>query len=97
MALRKQLTFSGVTEVKTEHGVISEADTQTHLNAYIKVDEVRTSKNSAIVTISLTDANKRLVMTTTFAPSVEIGAKNIIAQAYDSLKQMPLFSGAEDC
>lgn len=97
MALRKKLSFSGVTEIKTEYGVISESNAEVHLDAYIKVEEVKTSKNSAIVTVSLTDANKRLVMTTPFTPSVEIGAKNIIAQAYDALKQMPLFVGAEDC
>lgn len=97
MALRKQLTFSGVTEVKTEHGVISDTNTEINLDAYVKVEEVKTSKNSAIVTVSLTDASKRLVMTTPFTPSVEIGAKNIIAQAYDALKQMPLLAGASDC
>jgi hypothetical protein len=97
MALRKQLNFTGVTEVKTEHGVLTQGSTTVGLNAYIKVEEVKASKSDAIAVVSMTDGDKRLVMTTQFAASFDAGAKNTIAQAYDALKQMPLFVGAEDC
>lgn len=97
MALRKQLNFTGVTEVKTEHGILTQGSTTVGLNAYIKVEEVKASKADAIAVVSMTDGAKRLVMTTPFTASVADGAKNTIAQAYDALKQMPLFVGAEDC
>jgi hypothetical protein len=97
MALRKQLNFNGVTEVKTEHGVLTQGSTTVGLNAYIKIEEVKASKADAVAVVSMSDGDKRLVMTTPFTPSVENGAKNIIAQAYDALKQMPMFVGAEDC
>ena len=97
MALRKQLNFNGMTEVKTEHGILKQGDTTVSLNAYIKVDEVKASKSDAIAVVSMTDGTKQLVMTTPFTASVDNGAKNIIAQAYDALKQMPMFFGAEDC
>ena len=96
MALLKQLNFDGVTEVKTDHGVLRQGDTTVSLNAYIKVEEVKASKSEAIATISMTDGNKRLVMTTPFAASVDT-PKNTIAQAYEALKQMPMFAGATDC
>ncbi len=97
MALRKQLSFSGETEIKTQYGIVLEANTTVELDAYIKVEEIKTSKTSAFVTVSMTDGDKKLVMTTPFTPSVEAGAKNIIAQAYDALKQMSLFVDAHDC
>lgn len=97
MALRKQFNFNGVAEVKTDHGVIKQDNTIVVINAYIKVDEVKTSKLEAIAVVSMTDGEKRLVMTTPFVPSTQDGAKNIIAQAYDSLKQMPMFADAVDC
>lgn len=97
MALRKQLNFNGVTEVKTEYGVLAQGDTNVSLNAYIKVEEVKASKIEAIATVSMTDGAKQLVMTTSFTASVADGSKNIIAQAYDALKQMPLFAGAFNC
>jgi hypothetical protein len=97
MALRKQLNFTGVAEVLTAHGVLNQGDTTVSLNAYIKVEEVKASKAEAIAVVSITDGDKRLMMTTPFTASVEDGAKNIIAQAYNALKQMPLFVGAKDC
>jgi hypothetical protein len=97
MALRKQLTFSGVTEVKTDYGVLTQGATSLTLNAYIKVEEARMSKGDALAVVSFTDGTARLTMTTPFTASVDDGAKNVIAQAYEALKQMPMFAGAEDC
>lgn len=96
MALCKQLSFVGTTEVKTEHGVLKQGETSVSLNAYIRVEEVRTSKSEAIAVVSMSDGSARLVMTTPVVVSIEV-PKNTIAQAYDALKQMPLFAGAEDC
>lgn len=96
MALRKQLSFNGATETKTEYGVLKQGATSVSLNAYIKVEEVKASKSEAIAVISMTDGSARLIMTTPFTASIDV-PKNTIAQAYDAIKQMPLFAGATDC
>lgn len=90
MALKKTFTqtqapFSGALEI---------------VDAYWRVEQVTATKNEAqcAVTINLKDGdtltqveNKRY----SFAPNLE--GKNFIAQAYDYLKTLPEFAGAQDC
>jgi hypothetical protein len=97
MALRKQISFSGVSTIKTDLGVLTQKNTSVTLNAYIKIEEVKSSKSDAVAIISMTDGDAKIVISTPFIPSVKDNSKNIIAQAYDAIKQMPMFANAEDC
>jgi hypothetical protein len=90
MALKKTFTqtqapFSGSLEIA---------------DAYWRVEQVTATKNEAqcVVTINQKDgesivqvSNKRY----SFVPNLE--GKNFIAQAYDHLKTLPEFAGAQDC
>lgn len=97
MALRKKFTFTGNAKIKTDYGVVEESNLIVALNAYIKVEEVKASKASALAIISMIDGDKKLTTTADFVPSVEDGAKNIIAQAYEAIKKLPMFENATDC
>lgn len=90
MALKKTFTqtqapFSGALEIA---------------DAYWRVEQVTATKNEAqcVVTINKQDgdsmvqvANKRY----SFKPDLD--GKNFIAQAYEYLKTLPEFAGAQDC
>jgi hypothetical protein len=67
---------------------------------YVRVDRIDGGKQSAIITAGLyREAGAELVAnsTYTFQPSVAGDASNFIAQAYEHLKALPEFEGAEDC
>ena len=67
--------------------------------AYCKVERVSASKANAVASVLYLSENKSVVLGSqeiSFVPSVDDGAKNFIAQAYDYLKTLPEFSGAEN-
>ena len=67
---------------------------------YVRVDRIDGGKQSAIITAGLyREGGAELVAnsTYTFQPSVAESAGNFIAQAYEHLKTLPEFEGAEDC
>lgn len=90
MALRKNIEF-------TPNGFDSAASLS---NAYIKVDTVSGNKSTVEITVIIySEKNEQKLPAQakkyTFAPSM--GNKNFIAQAYEHLKTLPEFDGAEDC
>lgn len=67
---------------------------------YVRVDRVDGGKQSVIATAGLYRKNGAELVansTYTFQPSVAESAANFIAQAYEHLKTLPEFEGAEDC
>ena len=67
--------------------------------AYCKVERVSASKSNAAAFILYLSEDKSIVLGSqeiSFAPSVEDGSKNFIAQAYVYVKTLPEFLGAEN-
>jgi hypothetical protein len=90
MALRKDIEF-------TPNGFDSAASLN---NAYIKVDAVSGNKNAveiAVIIYSEKNNQKLPVQAKNYGFTPSMGNKNFIAQAYEHLKTLPEFDGAEDC
>jgi hypothetical protein len=67
--------------------------------SYCKVERVAASKANAVAFILYLSEDKSIVLGSeeiSFKPSVEDGSKNFIAQAYDYVKTLPEFLGAEN-
>jgi len=67
--------------------------------SYCKIDRVTATKANAIAFVLYLSEDKSIVLGSkeiSFVPSVEDGSKNFISQAYDHVKTLPEFSGAED-
>ena len=67
--------------------------------AYCKVERVSASKSNAVASILYLSEDRSIVLGSqeiSFAPSVEDGSKNFIAQAYDYVKTLPEFLGSEN-
>ena len=72
----------------------------TLVDAYCRVTQVVGDKTLLNASIEILNAEKnRLLMqrSVSFAPSIDNGAANFIAQAYEHLKSLPEFAGAQDC
>jgi len=70
------------------------------VNCYCKVTRVMGDKSQLHAKVDVMNAEKNRVYreeTFAFTPSVEDGAKNFIAQAYDHMKSLPQFAGATNC
>jgi heptaprenylglyceryl phosphate synthase len=68
--------------------------------SYCRVEKVNAIKNQASCSVTYFSEDKSQVIECVdlhFVPSVADGSKNHIAQAYDHLKTLPEFAGAEDC
>jgi hypothetical protein len=67
--------------------------------SYCKIDRVTASKENANAFVLYLSEDKSIVLGNeeiSFKPSVEDGSKNFIAQAYDYVKTLPGFLGAEN-
>lgn len=95
MALRKTITLTGRNIVATAAGTIDVGEISVNMDAYIKVEAVDATKQSATATVTYKDGAKYLTKQFVFAPSLE--ESNFIKQAYEHLKTLPEFAGAIDC
>ena len=67
--------------------------------SYCKVERVAASKANAVAFILYLSEDKSIVLGNkeiSFTPSVEDESKNFIAQAYEYVKTLPEFLGAEN-
>jgi hypothetical protein len=67
--------------------------------SYCKIDRVTATKANAVAFVLYLSEDKSIVLggkEISFVPSVEDGSKNFIAQAYDYVKTLPEFLGAEN-
>jgi hypothetical protein len=97
MALKKNLTLTGLVVIETNFGTIKKGNENIIFDAYIKVDSVSANKESASVNVSFTNEQLKFNKQYVAPISVADGAKNFIAQAYEHLKTLPEFAGATDC
>jgi hypothetical protein len=95
MALSKNLTFAGRSFIETPVGRLDAGEKTVDMNAYIKVERVNASKDSASMDVSFTEGEKKTSSSYTFKP--DLGGGNFIEQAYNHLKTLPEFVGAVDC
>jgi len=97
MALKSIQTVTGYGQITTEFGTIN-SGVQTYSNTfYVKVESIQGDKVQQVagVVFKIGDA-ECLRKQYAFQPDLE-SSKNFIAQAYDHLKSLPEFAGAEDC
>lgn len=94
MALKKILTVTGQSLLKTQAGILSSGEKTIQIDAYIKVVAVGGDKNEASAEVSLSDGQITLVEHYSFP--VDLDGPNFIKQAYEHLKTLNRFSGAED-
>jgi len=99
MALKKSMTLSGKSTIKTEFGIYRAGDSSVSLDdCYIKVEEVSGTKQQVNFSVSFDAANETgLYRKYSFVPALADESKNFIAQAYEYLKTLPEFDGAVDC
>lgn len=66
-------------------------------SAYIKVENVKASKEKIIADVTFTTEDKEKFQQKTYSFLPNLEGKNFIAQAYDHLKTLPEFANAIDC
>lgn len=98
MALKKSITITGSSLVSGQGMVVNTGPSTVTTNPlYIKVEKVSGGKDSVRANVSYIDVetkDKITDKTFDFAPKMDGG--NFIAQAYEHLKSLPEFAGAED-
>jgi len=87
MAIKKNVSL------KNNFGTDSE-----FVDAYIKVRSVNLSKDAAQANVDIYKSNggDRIIIKQ-YDFIVDLAGKNAIAQAYEHLKTLPEFAGAEEC
>lgn len=94
MALRKTITISGESTIQTANGPISAGQSSVNIDAYIKVVSVGGTKDSASAEVSISGNGAKI--TEHYEFPVNLDGPNFIKQAYEHLKTLDRFSGAED-
>lgn len=95
MALKQTINLTGRNIIATSAGTIDMGETSLEMDAYIKVEAVEATKQSAKATVTYKDGDKFITKYFSFVPNLE--ETNFIKQAYEYLKTLPEFSGAVDC
>lgn len=97
MALKKNITVSGLMQLHTDAGALEQDGYQITMGgAYIKVQTVSASKDMATAFVTISGPEGRIDRKHQFTPSVADGAQNFIKQAYEHLKTLPEYAGSED-
>jgi hypothetical protein len=97
MALRKIIETQGKVVIDTPSGNIDAGSQKLSFSAYIKVLNVSGDKSEIIANVVFKNDAYQFTKQYQIPVSVETGALNFIAQAYNYLKTLPEFSNAEDC
>jgi len=95
VALKKTFIFIGQSQINGDfwNGVSEKKEVVA--DCYIKVMSVTGFKDSASAQVSFASSKANGLKTYSFVPNMD--GKNFIAQAYEHLKTLPEFAGAEDC
>ena len=99
MALRKTEIFSGEATINADGVVLSTQKIETvEKTTYCKVSRVNGFKEYIVATVDVIEEDTAIVLLRreySFVPDLE--GPNFIKQAYEHLKALPEFAGAEDC
>jgi hypothetical protein len=99
MALTKDIQFSGAASI-TSNGATCHVDemTATFEGCYIRVGSVSSSKTEATAVVSFLESEGgKLLYEQIYGFAIDLAGDNPIKQAYEHLKTLPEFEGAEDC
>jgi hypothetical protein len=97
MALSKIITLEGKSVIYTSFSSVENGTQKVSFLAYIKIAQINGNKNQIVADVHFTGDNAKFNKLYTIPVSVELGAGNFIAQAYEYLKTLPEFEGATDC
>jgi hypothetical protein len=97
MALRTVIKTEGKSIIETNFGSIENGVQSISFSAYVKVESIIGDKKQISVNVSFVGDNIRFTKHYCAPVSLENGAPNFIAQAYEHLKTLPEFADATDC
>jgi hypothetical protein len=97
MALRKNIEFKGQSIIHSAMGLIDMGNETVELNVYIKISAIDGDKENINATVAFIYKQSHFNKSYAIPVSVDDGSNNFIKQAYEHLKTLPEFSGAEDC
>jgi hypothetical protein len=97
MALRKIIEVEGLSVIQTSIGNIENGTQRLSFFAYAKVIGINGNKAQIIANVDFKGENQQFNKHYAIPVSLETGAPNFIAQAYEHLKTLPEFAGAVDC
>jgi len=97
MALNTIIKTEGKSVVETNLGSIENGVQSISFLAYVKVESITGDKNQISVNVSFVGDNIKFYKQYCVRVSLETGALNFIAQAYEHLKTLPEFDGATNC
>jgi hypothetical protein len=97
MALRKIIEAEGKSIIQTSIGNIENGTQRVSFSAYVKVTNISGNKTEIVANVSFKGDSQQFNKQYQLPVFIDSGAKNFIAQAYDQLKLLPEFAGAEDC
>jgi hypothetical protein len=97
MALKNLMEIEGDLFLKTEHGQISKGKDLIGGIFYVKVEDIRATKNKASANVSFKKDKIEFFKKYAFEVSVADNSSNFIKQAYEYLKSLPEFVNSENC
>jgi len=97
MALQKLIETEGDSFIETPLGVVKNGNQKITFSAYVKVTNITGSKTQLNADVLFKSDSHKFSKNYIFIPSVSVGSANFITQAYEYLKTLPEFAGAEDC
>lgn len=97
MALRKIIDVEGKAFIQTSMGSIENGTKRVSFSAQVRVMSITGDKNQVTAIVQFSGDSFHFTKQYQVPVSVETNALNFIAQAYNYLKTLPEFDGAEDC
>ena len=97
MALQKLIQTEGDSYIETPFGIVKNGNQKITFSVYVKVTNITGSKTQLNAEVLFKSDSYKFTKNYIFNPSVNLGSANFIAQAYEHLKTLPEFDGAEDC
>lgn len=95
MALKIKLSKTAQAWADVDGVRVSLGDQTVNAELYVKVNLVEATKQDGIAHLLISTGGSAQMQSRNFKINLE--GKNFIAQAYDHLKTLPEFAGAEDC
>jgi hypothetical protein len=98
LKLNKQIIDKGTVIDRGAFYEVLESPVAKQCEFYVRVDKVHAGKDAALALVSFCEPEtKNNLFGAVYEFAVLLDRQNFIKQAYDHIKKLPEFSGAQDC
>lgn len=98
LAIKKQIIDKGAVVDRGIFFEVLQTPAQRQVELYVRVDKVHAAKDTAVALVSFCNMEtKQNIFGASYDFQVALDGDNFIKQAYQHIKTLPEFSGAQDC